>query len=420
MSGRLSFSDALGVLSNRQYLLYTIGNFLSLTGDWAQRLAVGWLAWQLTGSPAWLGIILFCDTAPTLLISPIGGAIVDRMDRLRLTRVTVAFSALQPVFLAAMYFAGLLNIWWLLAATIYLGIINAFGQTARLALIALLVPERDIARAAPISSICFNMARFAGPALFGVIAVVASAGWAMIYNLLSYLVFQWVLFHVRTRHENLARRKGTNLAGEILEGIRYGFSHPGVGPLLIVLVASSLGTRCVVDLLPGFVSGVFGRGPEALSMMTGAIALGALTGAIYLTMRSSIVGLASVAMHATAWVGATLILFTTMHVFWIAVVNLYFLGVGLSTSAVGVLSLVQTCVRGEMRGRVLSIYGIIFRGAPALGGLAIGSIAEWTGLRVPVAGGAVICLLAWLWVLSRLPGVRSNIEQVPAPDGSTT
>ncbi len=419
MSGKLSFSDTLAVLSNRQYLLYTIGNFLSSTGDWAQRLAVGWLAWKLTDSPAWLGIILFCDTAPTLLVAPIGGVVVDRIDRLKLTRLTIALSSLQPLFLAVMYFAGLLNVWWLLAATIYLGIVNAFGQTARLAIIALLVPERDIARAAPISSICFNMARFAGPTLFGVITTLTSPGWAMVFNLLSYLVFQWILFHVKARHEGLARRKSGGFASDVWEGIRYAFTHPGVGPLLIVLVASSFGTRAFVDLLPGFANGVFGRGPEGLSMMTGATALGALTGAIYLSLRTSIVGLATVAMHASAWVGMMLIVFTTMHVFWLAVIVLYFVGVGLSTSAVGVLSLVQTCVRGEMRGRVLSIYGIIFRGGPALGGLAMGWVAEWTGLRLPLAGGAVICILGWLWVLRRLKEVRRNIEQVPAESGST-
>lgn len=415
MSGKLSFADARGVLANPQYRRYVTGTFLSQSGDWAQRLAVGWLTWELTESPAWLGIILFCDTAPTILVSPIGGVIVDRMDRMRLSRLTVFLSMLQPLFLAVMYFAELLNVWMLVAATIYLGTVNAFGHTARLALMALLVPERDIARAAPIASISFNLARFAGPALFGVISAAASPGYAVLFNACTYVVFLAILAGLKPRDEAVARkRKGATLAGDVWEGLRYSFTHPGVGPLLIVLVVGSFGMRSFLDLLPGFASGEFGRGPEALSVMTGAVALGALTGAIYLAMRPNIIGLAPITMHASAWSGLMIIVFASVDVFWVAVATLYLVGTGMSVSAVGVMAIIQTCVKGEMRGRALSIYGIIFRGGPAVGGLAMGWIAEWTGLRWPVAGGGLLCVVAWLWILGRLGGVRRNLEQPAA------
>lgn len=412
MSGKLSLTDGLSVLGNRQYRNYTIGTFASNIGDWAQKLAVGWLAWQLTESPAWLGIILFCDTAPTLVFSLVGGAVTDRMDRLKLSKITALLSLLQPLLLVTLYFTGQLNIWILAAATVYLGAANAFGQTAKLAVMALLVPERDLPRAAPISSMTFNLARFAGPAIFGIVTAVSSPAWAMMLNVFSYLLFFVILSRLRTRKEALARRrKGATLLGDIGEGMRYGFTHPGIGPLLIMLVVGSLGTRAFIDLLPGFASGVFGRGPEALSMMTSAVGLGALTGATYLTMRQGIVGLARLAMYATAWVGAMLAIFASMQVFWLAVVMLYFAGIGLSLSAVSVMTIVQTTVKGELRGRVLSIYGIIFRGGPAVGGLIMGWIAEWTGLGWPVAGGGMLCVAVWLWGLGRLKQVRQAVER---------
>jgi MFS family permease len=410
MSGRLSLTETRKMLTQGPYGLYIGGNFVSHVGDWAQRLAIGWIAWQLTQSPGWLGVILFFDLAPTLLISPIGGAVVDRLDRMALARLTIALSAVQPAVLAILYFTGLLSIWILLAATIYLGVINAFGQTARLALVPLLVGEKDIARAAPLSSISFNLARFAGPALFGVIASLSDPGYAMIANLVAYLAYLCILFRITPREEPVNRRRGRGLAGDIWDGFHYALTHAAVGPLLIVLLASSLGTRAFIDLLPGFVGGVFGRGPEALATMTGAVALGALTGAIYLMLRTSVVGLATISMFASMWVGAALIVFTLQTSFWPAVINLYFVGCGLSVSAVGVLSIVQTVVKGEMRGRALSIYGIIFRGGPALGGLIMGQIAEFTGLGWPIAGGGLVCILAWLWVTGRLGAVNRNIE----------
>jgi MFS family permease len=412
MSGKLSLTDARSVFANRQFAAYTIGNFLSHVGDWAQKLAVGWLTWQLTHSPAWLGVILFWDLAPTLLISPIGGAMVDRMDRMRLTRITIFLSLLQPLVLAVIYFAGWLNIWILLGATIYLGVVNSFSQTARLVIVPLLVPQRDIPRATPISSISFNMARFLGPALFGLITLVTDdPGYGIIANAVTFALFLWVISGLKLREEALNKASGKGLGADIIDGVRYALSHPSVGPLLIVLLVSSVGTRAFLDLLPGFAGGVFGRGPEALAILTGAVGLGALTGAIYLLLRPNIIGLATVAMYGSGWVGIGLIIFTMIEHFWIGVACLYFVGVGLSISAVGVLTILQTCVSGPMRGRALSIYGIIFRGGPALGGLIMGWIAEWTGLAWPVAAGGLICVLAWVWVLGRLKTVNRSIAE---------
>lgn len=405
----LSFAEALRVFKNRNYARYMLGNFLSQVGEWSQRLAVGWLAWEYTKSPLWLGIILFADLAPTILISPIGGALVDRMDRLKLTKMTVWASMAQPLFLVVLYFTDTLNIWLLLFATFYLGIVHAFNQTARLAIVPLLVPEHDVQRATPLNSICFNSARFIGPAFFGLITLVASVGYAIIVNLVSYVLFAWILHYVYLREEAQDGRR-RNILRDTAEGIRYALTHPGVGPLLIVLIASSFGARAFMDLLPGFADQVFGRGPEALSMMTSATALGAFAGALYLSMRSSIHGLATVSMTMSMLSGLGLILFASAGYFYLAVAVLVLVGAGLSISAVGVLTLVQTSVRGDMRGRVIAVYGIIFRGGPAIGGLAMGWIAEVTGLSWPVAGGGLLCILVWFWVLGRMGRVRRALE----------
>jgi MFS family permease len=417
VSGRLAVSELGDILTNRNYMRYAIGNFVSQTGEWAQRLAVGWLAWEFTHSPLWLGLILFADLAPTILISPLGGALLDRMDRLNLLQWSLWAALIQPVFLAALYFTGTLDIWFLLAATIYLGLVHAINQTARFAVMPLLVEEKDVPRATPVGSISFNLARFAGPMLFGLIVLVAPPGYAFFLNIAFYVVFIYLMRDVVLRDEGLAPRRGRNIFFAVKEGFGYALTHPGIGPLLIVLIASSIGTRAFMDLLPGFADQVFGRGPEALSMMTSVTALGALAGAVYLTMRSSIAGLATVAMAASMLTGLALIVFTAVPNFYAGLVILFFVGVGLSVSAVGVLSLVQVAVRGEMRGRVVAFYGIIFRGGPAIGGLVMGWIAEWTGLRWPVAGGGLLCVLVWFWVVGRLPAVRRALESgLPGSD----
>jgi MFS family permease len=274
----------------------------------------------------------------------------------------------------------------------------------------LLVEEKDVPRATPFNSISFNLARFTGPAMFGAIVLVAPVGYAFLVNAVLYFVFLLMLRNITVREEPMAASKGRNFLTDIKEGIHYTLTHPGIGPLLIVLLASSFGTRAFTDLLPGFADQVFGRGPEALAMMTSASALGAFCGAIYLVMRTSIAGLASVSMTASMLTGLALMAFTTVDSFHLGLVILFFVGIGLAVSAVGVLSLVQVSVRSEMRGRVVATYGIIFRGGPAIGGLAMGWIAEWTGLRWPVAGGGLLCVLVWLWVRSRMSEVNRALE----------
>ncbi|MGE0652194.1 MAG: MFS transporter, partial [Alphaproteobacteria bacterium] len=321
MSGKLSFNDTRKMLANGPFAAYILGNLASHIGDWAQRLAVGWLVWEMTKSPGWLGVVFFSDLAPTLLLSPVGGALADRIDRLKLARITLVLAMFNPAVLAVLYFAGLLTVWWLLAAAIYLGVVNAFGQATRVALMAMLVAEEDIPRAAPISSITFNIARFAGPALFGFISSHTDVGFAILINLAAYLVFFVVLLSIRPRAEVRSGRGGRRgLGSDIVDGFRYALTHPAVGPLLIVLLVSSLGTRAFMDLLPGFAGGIFGKGPEALAILTGAVGLGALSGAIYLTLRPTVMGLASISMFASAWVGACLILFSLQESFWPAVI----------------------------------------------------------------------------------------------------
>lgn len=413
MAKLLSLSEVGAVLSQRQYSRFLLGNFLSQSGEWAQRLAVGWLAWEFTGSPLWLGIILFADQAPAILISPIGGAVVDRVERLRLVRLTLVLAMLQPIVIALLFFTGYLNIWILLASALYLGSINAFNQTARMAMAPLLVPARDIARAMPINSISFNLARFAGPAMFGLITLVASVGWAIVLNAISYLLFLYLLRKTQLREEN---KDGEHRSGHILQetfdGLRYALTFPAIGPLLIVLLVSSLGTRGFMDLLPGFVDTVFGRGPEFLAFITSTLSLGALLGAIYLMLRRSIIGLSWISMTWSMVIGLALALFAFSTHAVLATALLFIIGIGFSVSAIGVMTIIQATVSGAMRGRVLATYGIIFRGGPAVGGLLMGWVAETTGLSWPVAAGGLTCVLAWFWVLKRMEGVNREIERV--------
>ena len=164
-------------LRNANYGIYITGSAISLIGTWMQRIAIGWLTWQLTHSGLWLGIVAFADFFPVLIVGPIAGAAADRWDRLRVVQVkSSGFSMAQAAVLFALTASGHMNIGLLVALTAFQGVIVAFNQPARLALVPSLVAQSDLGSAVAINSVIFNLARFIGPMLAG-LAIVWLKGW---------------------------------------------------------------------------------------------------------------------------------------------------------------------------------------------------------------------------------------------------
>ena len=164
-----NFSKVVQAFRIRNFALYTAGNSLSLIGMWIQRLAVGWLIWELTESGIWLGAIAIAEFIPILLLTPIGGVVADRFDRLRIARIAQVFACLQALSLWALTSYGLITPHILVALTTVAGITNAMNQAARVTLVVNMVPRHLMSTAIALNSIIFNVARIIGPATAGVI-----------------------------------------------------------------------------------------------------------------------------------------------------------------------------------------------------------------------------------------------------------
>ena len=165
------FEGIVRALKNPNYGTYAAGNSVSLIGTWIQRIAVGWLAWELTGSGAWLGAVAFADLFPAVFIGPFGGAVADRLSRLRIITISQALAMVQAVALFWLTFSGAVTIEWLFALVLVNGFVMGFNQPSRLALVPSLVPREDLSTAVAINAIVFNLARFIGPAVAGLLIV---------------------------------------------------------------------------------------------------------------------------------------------------------------------------------------------------------------------------------------------------------
>lgn len=385
---------------NVDYALYSAGSAVSLVGMWMQRIAIGWLTWELTGSGLWLGIIAFADFFPVFLIGPLAGAAADRWDRLQVVKISQTISLVQATVLLVLTLAGHMTIGWLVALTAFQGVVVAFNQPARLALVPSLVTQADLTAAVALNAVIFNLARFVGPILAGFAIVASGVGAAFAANAASYVVFLLALARIRIAPTTARSPSRQGIATELADGIRYTVTHPGIAALLVLLIALGVGGRPLNELLPGFAAEVFRAGAVGFSIMASAIGAGAIVGGLWLGQSGRSTSLTWIAL-ASAMVGALAsIAAIATDALVVAVPALALFGLCMSTAGIAIQTAIQLATDPAMRGRVMGLYGLIFRGAPALGALAAGIASARFGLRWPVLVGAALVAAAALWVWS--------------------
>ncbi len=389
------------VFSNRNYAIYAAGQSISLIGLWVQRLGVGWLAWELTESGFWLGAVAFADLFPVMFIGLFGGVLADRVDQRRILLVGQVLSLAQSTVLWAMTLGGVITIGWLVGLTLWQGIVIALMQPARLSLVPSLVRAEDIGGAVAIHAVIFNLARFLGPAAAGLIIAASTVANAFLFNAASFvpLIVALLLLRIAPRP---ARKAGpSGVLGDIASGLRYAFGHPGIAATLLLMGATSLLVRPVFELLPGFADRIFQSDARGLATLTSSVGLGALIAGLWLAQRASGVRFASIAVSSAVLLCLAGIVFGSSSNLWIGAAALAVAGFTSIGISVTTQTLLQTGVDPAMRGRVLSIWGIVLRAVPAAGALAMGWISDYAGLRTPLVVGSVLCLATGLLLLSR-------------------
>lgn len=384
-------------LRNANYGIYSLGSVVSLTGMWMQRIAIGWLTWKLTESGFWLGVVAFADFFPVVVIAPFAGAAADRWDRLRTVKISQGVLLVQAIALYALTASGHITVGMIVALTAFQGAVVAFNQPARLALVPSLVPRADLGPAVAINSIIFNLARFIGPVFAGFAIVWSGVAAAFLVNALSYVVFQFALSRIRLEPDETANRAPRSFVSDMSEGIRYTVTHPGIGSLFALLIAIGIGGRPLTELLPGFADDVFHSGAAGLSTLASAVGAGAIIGGLWLGHTSRTSNLVGVALATTLGQAVTAIAIILTDRLWLAVPAVIAYGFCVSTAGIATQTLIQLASERSMRGRVMALYGLIFRGGPSIGALGAGILSVHLGLRWPVVIGAVLLGLAWLW-----------------------
>jgi Arabinose efflux permease len=329
--------------AHRNYLVYVSGNSISLIGWWLERVAVGWLTWTLTHSGAWLGLISLADFLPVLFLAPFAGVLADRRDRVRTIRLTQWIGCVQASLLAILVVSDAMTIEILFALVLMLGIASGVAQPSRLALIPTLVDRESLASALAINSVIFNLARFIGPALAGIVIAEIGIAAAFAANAVSYIAFQISLLNLRGLPPQPAVGRQNVLRASV-EAFSYACRHSGIGPMLLLFVVTTIGTRGFIELFPGFADRVFGRGPQGLAMLTSTVGLGAICGASWMVLRSGITGLANVVLVCTLIMSLAILAFTATDAFYLALPCVFVAGAMMTITGTGAQTLIQAAV----------------------------------------------------------------------------
>jgi predicted MFS family arabinose efflux permease len=298
----------------------------------------------------------------------------------------------------------------LVVLTAFQGVVVAFNQPARLALVPSLVPPADLATAVAVNSIVFNLARFIGPACAGPAIVWSGVAAAFGANAISYLAFLAALARIRLPRADVAPGKRRSMAADLAEGIRYTASHSGIAALLILLIALGIGARPLSELLPGIAAELFKSGAGGLSTLASCMGGGAILGGLWLGQRAHSTNLTQVALASsmTGALGTSAAVAT--DTMWVALPAVAVVGFSMSSAGIAIQSAIQLATDGAMRGRVMGLYGLIFRGAPAVGALSAGLASAYFGLRAPVLFGALIVLAAYLWTYLRRERIAAALK----------
>jgi MFS family permease len=399
-------STTFVAMRHRNYQLYFGGQLISNIGTWMQSIAQAWVVYQLGHSELTLGFVAFASAIPTLLISPWGGVIVDRVSRRTLLLLTQTGAMILAFVLAALTFTNVVREWHVIVLAGFLGIVNAFDAPARQAIVPELVGKRDLANAIALNSMMFNSARVIGPAIAGIMLAAVGAAWCFTINGISFLaviVGLWLMKlppQRRTQHADSPGR-------QLVSGLKYaGQNREILGLLLLSLVFSIFGIS-YFTVLPAFVDKMLHQGAAAYGWVNAATGLGAVTGAFLLAYhrfshgrRGKILVLTNIAFPLI------LIAFSFTSNYLLSLLFAYGLGVGFMLQFVSINTLLQTRVDDDYRGRIMALYTITFFGFAPLGNLAIGALGESYGLTFSMTLFAVLSLILSRVVLTRAPEVQ--------------
>ncbi|HZO84033.1 MAG TPA: MFS transporter [Verrucomicrobiae bacterium] len=387
------------------YRLWFTGQLLSLIGTWMQITAQGFLVFELTQSPVYLGYVGFAAGIPSIVLMLFGGVIADRVARRNLLIITQSAMMILAIILAALTFSGTMQAWHIVLLALALGTANAFDAPAAQAFVLELVDRKDLPNALALNATLFNLATVVGPTVAGLTYAAFGAAWCFTINAISFLAVIVALLRMRLPARELTRRAQSAL-NQVKDGLRYTLAHPILRTLIVVPAVAILFSTAYATLLPAWAVDVLGGNATTNGLLQSARGAGSLLGALMIAAVGHLGRQGRWLTIGTFVYPGLLLVFAAVR--WVPLSFLVLAGVGWGGMLVYNMSntLLQLHVSDEMRGRVMSISAMTVFGGMPLGSLWSGALAQAIGPPLTIVAGALIMLAFAVLFWVRAPQLR--------------
>jgi MFS family permease len=409
------WATTLRALRHRNFQLFFSGQLISLTGTWMQSVAQAWLVYRLTGSALLLGTVGFASQIPVFLFAPLGGITADRVNRQRLVIATQTASMILASILAWLTLSGHVHVWHIFVLAGLLGVVNAFDIPGRQSFLIDMVGKQDLMNAIALNSSMFNGARVLGPAVAGILVSKIGEGWCFAANAISYIAVITGLLLMKVH--SAPRSASHSPIEDIIEGFRWVNRTKIIRSLLLLIGLVSLVGMPYTVLMPVFADKILHGGARGLGILMGATGVGALFGALTLAAKTGIKGLGRWVTITCATLGISLFLFSFSTSFWLSAALLLPCGYSMMLQMACSNTLIQTIVPDHLRGRVMSLYSMMFMGMAPFGAFFGGALANRIGAPMTVAVGGIACVLGAIWFGRALPELRIEARRLIVAQG---
>ena len=401
-------------LADRNFRIFSIGSVASWICFFVQVVAVSWTAWELTHSTTWLAIMALLDIAPNVLLVPLGSVLADRYDRFRIEIIAYVLALLQALALAVLAYADALTIWPLAILVLLHGAIHSFSVPASYGLLPRFVARERLASAIAVNSAYTQAAILIGPALAGWLILREGAAFAFAVNVAGYAIFLVSAAFLRTPADfRQPAKSGHSVLGDLMEGARYIFGHPGISALLVLMLLGDVLAVSLYHMLPAFSATSLGHGVEGMSTILAVYGAGATLAALWLAHGGSKRVAPGLVLRAYLIYVIAIGGLALAGDLWSAALAALVWGIAGQIRSTGTIALLQTSIVDEQRGRVMGTEFLFSRLAGGIGTYLVGTVAEQHGLTMPMLVVVAVCLAAWGWAYLRRVRIDAAFAGAP-------
>ncbi len=403
-------------LKHRNYLLFFVGQCISLVGTWIQQIAISWLVYRLTHSALLMGTIMFAGSIPSLFIPPFAGVFIDRINKYKTLILIQTLFMFEALALAILTLSGIIQIWHIVVITTLMGITNAIDMPLRQSFVVKLVGNEDMGNAISLNSSMFNLARMAGPAIAGFLIAFVGEGTCFLINSLSYIAVISALLAMTINYTPEFKNQKENVMKELIDGFQYSFRSTTIKTaLLFIAVLSFVGMSFQV-LMPIFADKTLNGNAQTLGFLMSASGIGSLFGALKLASKKNSKGLGKIIAVCSLLLGSGLVALSFTNITIISAALLFIIGYAFVTILAACNTIIQQHVDEDKRGRVMSLYTMAFIGVAPFGTLFEGAVAENIGVPHTFLLNGIIMLLFIAFYSNKLKQQTKEPIKEPAKE----